>query len=510
MAVPAPSYQVLAGVGDLGRCVNIFDRYEIPNRQQLVDLKTGSATFDWYGFTYALPNNLPPPQVVAAGSAKVEHFSSKEEFSSFLSAKAGLQGSYEAFKAEFSAAFSVKTGEEAEYSYSMLHVEYDSYQLALGLVPQTSLVKSVLQDSVYADLPASFDPKNPYPFFRFFDRYGTHYVSAVTCGGRLYMFSKIEKSYAYSDTSAEANLKAEFSALLGGVTGNTQANWNAVDKNWFTAQSGYVQVLGGDTGILSILFPSWGDVNVAAYRDWLGSIGVSPATRDFTLRPISDIFPPEKQAAVSNALDAYRGNQVRVEAIGGQNVDSCSAFIALNGRPISSTTSNGQLGGMLMAVYDRATLAVLHSGTYDIQKNRINEYAADGFEPYADAAYGGAMKDAQPYVGRSDVIVAMVFYGINSLYSYPSSAFYTFMESLGAADDLAEWTSKRTSAAATDMAYALVGIPDGRHGDLGLEALMRGTQDYTFYAGLPLNMPGLKMDIYLQPDVSQQISFTPH
>ncbi len=499
------TYNPLPGVSTLGRCINIFQAYDTPNGQQLFNINSGDRTYEWSGVTYFLPDNVSWPQIVQAGEGRAEYFSSQQEFSAFFEEKASINGQYKAFSAQFSEEYSVNSQTQSQYSYGFFHVEYDGYQVTVDIGSPDKLRLEVKNDALYTSVPSLYTEDNKMEFFRFFSRYGTHYVQSIVCGGRLYFYSGIEKSYNFTDSEIKAELKATYDALFIKAEGDVSARWQQVNKNWFTSQNGNIQIRGGDRAILSSVVPAWGEDLTDIYDEWLGSLGMDPAPRDFTFRPISDIFPVEKQLAVAKALEEYANSHLTLEVTGGNSPQACACYIAINGKPLQPDLEHRNTGGMLIAVFDRKTLKLLFHRSYDVQKNRRNQQAGNNWIPDAEAAYIDAVADIQPYQGSAEVIVALLYWGVNSLYSYPPISFSSFMTSLGAGDDLSHWLSYKTSGTASEMAYALVGIPDGSHP--GIESLIRGSVTWDIE---PEIYPSLKLDIFLEPEATADgVQFLP-
>jgi hypothetical protein len=509
-----PHYNPLPGTGALGRCFNIFDTYTVPNGPILFDLKTGKNTFQWGGITYALADNVSNPQMLATGNAVCDVYQSRDEFSQQLSQQAGLQGHYKAFSAEFDEEYSVNRQTETEYSYALLKVDYDSYLVTLQDSSAAYLLSAIKNDSAYQNMPSDFTDDNQGQFFEFFIRYGTHYISAVKCGAQLQMSSKILKSYNYSEQEIKANMQAEFNALLGGVSANANVGWSQVNKNWFTSQSTRVQVIGGNTSILQLVIPQYGDNHVDTYGEWLGSIDQTPAPRDLTLRPISDIFPSNRHHAVEEAIEAYTHANVGLHVNGADSAQATNCYIILNGKSyvpdmnaIKAVDAYGHpCGGLLLAIFDRKTLRNQLYKTYDVEYNRFNASAATDWQPAAQAAYQQAVNDTQSYAGRSDVLVCLLFWGANTLYGFPSSNFEGFMRNLGAGSGLDTWSGKHNSTGAATMAYALVGVPDGSGNSV--ELLTTSTSSREYLSNRP--HPGLTCDVFLEPHLHRgDMLFTP-
>jgi hypothetical protein len=495
----ADAQNVLPGLGDLGRCVNIFERYRVPNRAQLFPLKDTDSTFSWNGMSYAYPKGMGIPQTIGGGSASFEYFQSRQEFSRFFAAKAEISGNYRAFDGEFSAAFSVTSDEEQEYSYSLFHIDYQSYQLTLD--PRATLDASIAKDPFFTAVPEKYSPELRDLFYRFFARYGTHYITSVTCGARLYMYSRIEKSYNYSKAQIDMAMSAEYNALFGSVSASASANWQKVDKNWFEHQKGFIEVLGGDPQVLSTVIPQVGDNKSDAFNTWLGTILYYPSPRDFVLRPIFEIFPAEKRAAVELAIADYAGSSVLLEVQGANTPEASTASISAGGYSYRSDRSvlqpgymNSSVGGLIAAVYDRKTLVPVFRGkTYDIQRGRFTQDAGNNWIPQAEAAYKEVLKDLAPYSGNDQVIVALLFWSVQALNAYPSPTFHDFMRSMGAQHDLDNWLNLRDSGTTVPIAYGLVGVPNSK--GIGIEVLTKASRITGPY-------PNLQTPVYLTTNVS--------
>ena len=285
-ALPGDSkYNPVPGADTLGRAFSVFDRWQTPNRPQLFDmcLTADGPTYDFGGIRYALPTNVASPTPVSQGTTAFQYFSSVEDFSQYFMAKAGIKGSYQAFTAEFNAQYSDNVESQRENQYFLVHTEYAGYQLTLESALSAKLSPAVTSDSLYQNLPVTCTDANQMAFFNFFDRYGTHYISAVTVGARCYYTSQIAKSYQSTDQQAKANLTVAFEAMFSSGSANVETEWKRVDKQWFQNQQGRVEFVGGDNSLLGIVVPQFGDDFSAKYQQWIGSLTMNPVPRDYVL-----------------------------------------------------------------------------------------------------------------------------------------------------------------------------------------------------------------------------------
>src|SRR3954453_19462227 len=92
-----------------------------------------TSTFSFGGVTYAVPNNVSATQGTGdntmLGTAFVAE--SQRDFQSYFAAKAGISGSYGAFKGAFNAAFESASQTQQVYWYCIVEGSYEAWTVLL-------------------------------------------------------------------------------------------------------------------------------------------------------------------------------------------------------------------------------------------------------------------------------------------------------------------------------------------------------------------------------------------
>jgi hypothetical protein len=430
------------------------------------------------GRVYQLPQNVQE-LAIGQGKGQAEVFTSRREFSEFLSVQASVKGSYLAFSAEFSAAYSSLTTGEQEYQLGLYHTNINSYGLELSSPTTKNLSSAVLDDPDFKNLPEMFTPDNQHLFFRFFAKYGTHFVRGVTMGGRLFYYVSIEKSHAKSKQEVHAALSAEYNALFS-IKAEAKAEWNKVDETWSTHRKANMEIIGGDLTAIkaAIKQPEKGDNFYDEYNKWIDSISKNPAGMGFSLMGVDKLFSGSKADAIQQAMKAYNLNLLSLESSGAQ-----SGEIVLKGKRIAAYDNSGaphKPGGFYSyAVLDVSTLKVLKSG-----------HGQAEYHEYPNKMYDFKILEEalQEYEG-TDAIIAML---VTDIQHRAKRSLYSFLHSIGAGEQLRRWENEypyREEA----FGYAIVGSSGWPHGD----APEKWTRQLS-YSGRPSGNI-LELEIFFRP-----------
>jgi hypothetical protein len=459
---------LIPGCGVLGFGFDIFSAY---NRESvlapLVDL--GSADGQWTSpakNTYDIPANVSlDSSTSASGSAFA--FSTKEAFTSHFAMKAGVKGSYGAFSGEFEASFAVDSSSESEYSYGLYEQDIATWTLTLRDSSRERLLANVTRDPDFTSLPSKVTADNEYLFFRFFAKYGTHFISRVQCGARMSYCAAVSKSYTSNTTEVSAKLAAEFRGVFADASANASADFKQADQRWFDSRKVTVQTTGGDSSLVGSISPAYEVNNNSAFERWLGTAEENPASVGFQLTPVSALFSGNQAAAVRTAYEAYANSRLYCES----RVEGCSVILSgmplnvMSPAPAEAATAVNPPSGVFLAVIDRMDLNVVFKRTY---QPTAAPWTVD-YLPSCLKMWDQAAADLKHYIGRPQYIVTLCTFGWWGP-AYPTADMVTILESCGAGRGLSDWRkSWSTTFTYMNVTYALVSI-SGIGIGLGLES----------------------------------------
>jgi hypothetical protein len=426
-------------------------------------------------------------------------FESRADLAQSFAVRAGLKVGYMGFSGSVSASFESIAKQLSEYFYGMSSYYSTGYEVRLDQATMSHAAPEVLADPDFTDLPETYNPndqQNQSAFFRFFDKYGTVFVSSVRMGGRLFYNAWIDKSHRMTATDVQTAMKAEYAAVFNA---NAAVNWTTVDKRWVNNRQSSIQALGGDpTTLKGLSDPKEGDSYETQYSAWVDSVPTNPAPVSFGLTDIAILFSGSKADAVRQAAATYRGLQLTIRA------SFEASMIQLSGSPAALNSTSPTGAGF--AVFNRANLSLIESGKVE---SSLDGYGQSG------GGYDTLTTPLMSYVGDSSVIVAILIWNsgdINSNWlSNPTPQLYDILHSLGASDGLAQWGHPVPSNAPQShfgtgsmgawgkFSYAVVGIPDSQTGD-ALEDFERVTKDH----------PSVDLPVLLRPQINgSTISYSP-
>ncbi len=399
------------------------------------------------GKVYTVPSNINVNPVEERES-QTSVFDSRTELTEFFRAEAGVQGSYLSFSASLDASYESISKSLSEYVFGIANAFTSGYELSILEATRQHLAPELLEDPDYKDLPLTYAPENRAKFFRFFERFGTHFVASVQMGGRIYYESWIKKSYGYNKKAVDSNLKLEFKGVF---KAKGSVDWNKVSENWVNSREVRIRATGGDEEILNILgAPAKGESFAPRYNKWVGSVGSRPAAVRFSLTGIEQIFSGAQHDAIREASKDYLSQTLRV-----QNQQN-SATIQVNGRPAFDAVSKKY--GVGYAIIDRSSLEVIRSGYYADQSS---------------LDYNHLLSEVKKYENES-VIFAFLFWNITHsnafMIAFPAKL-HDFLIGIGADEGLKKWTEPEASSPIGSSAistypfsYAVVGMLGARQG----------------------------------------------
>jgi hypothetical protein len=469
-AAPAP---MLPGTAVVGWGFNIFGRYaESSKIRQLFDLGVPREQ-RFADRDFQIPANVTPD----SGSAfdGTSHFySSREEYQSSFSKKATLSGSYGAFSGEFSAQYSGVGREENEYQYLVFDANVVTWGASLTDPAPGKLLPSVTGDPDFQQLPDRFlapqgtDPGNGQLFYRFFRKFGTHFVASVRMGGSLVYNAYVRKSHKYDESTATLKAELEYKALFLTAKAEAEATWTKVEKRWTEDRRVSVRGVGG-TEQLFVSNPQFSENVQGQFDRWLHSVPLNPAPVDFSLRPISRLFSGDKARAIEQAFEAYANSRLEMTSLFLTQAGSQSEpRLHVSGLQLPFKPDDPKVGPCYWAVVlQRNTRRPVFNRAFVYNHLRYRS-VADYFEtirtalaPFTDKGYVLALT-------TSELWVTFV----------PQGPLYGLLRSCGAGQKLAQmeaWSLQQDSTSHGRLAYCLIGVMGGGPAT-GAEALASAGQ----------------------------------
>ena len=470
------------GASDLGWGFDIFGDYgESSLKAQLFQFSSGTTWTDPIsGVNYQLPANVSL-SMVEKSSTNAQVFDSAESVQQYFAAKASLEASYVsefgAFSGAFNSAYEKNVDQTHLYKYALIDSENIAWRLTLESQSLAQLTPEV-QAEITA-LPDSFSAGSRVQFFRFIRRYGTHYVSRVAVGGRLYYYVAIEKSYLSDDTKINAGVTLEYDAVLVSAKAKSEVEWSQLGKSWVESRTANVEVVGGTPDALLLGIPEYDDNRSTLFTTWVESIKIAPAAMDFQLRPVSALMPAAKSAAMEAAVRAYMSDNLLV-------VEARSISL-----PFPEPPKPDQLPVITLGESIRPDSPPPHNFGFQMV---IIKPENDDYEIYLNKYYSIDLYIAQEgYSTIFDAMMADIRGGnyteggyLLVLASYdwswqapPTSDFYNFLRSSGGGALLKSWmdgVGNKGSINSQNSLYILVGATAGGP-NLGVEALAKATMN---------------------------------
>lgn len=358
----------IPGTSSLGLGFNVFGDYGASSlKAPLFDIELFNIGNEGTpGGTFVKAQNTHYNSDVASGESRSFVYASRKSYQESLAAKVKISGKIGAFKGAFDASFDMKSSNEDRYLYGAYVQTLRFWELSIQDKSWKNLSDQILTDPVFKEVPDIYTKDNAHLFFRFFHKYGCHFVTKVTLGARINYFSKIAKSYSEEELAIKAKLKLEYETVLTKAEGEVEASWKELGKEWTDHRESYMQILGGDKVVISKLSgitPAFGEAasHKSLYDAWLNSLKENPSVIDYELSPIEEIFSGDKVSQVRKAAGVYSGSIIAVKSQGSL-IGQFSAIL-LNGKSIP--TDNPTLEEAFhLVVINPSTLAVEFNKTY--------------------------------------------------------------------------------------------------------------------------------------------------
>ena len=367
---------LIPGYDYVGRGFDVFGTFDIRSlaqKERLFSTNTpGDQTYMLGETVYVVPQNTAVLEVKAQEGQTV-FFSQKSDVSEFFSAQAGIEGNYMAFSAAFEAAFGSIAKRVSEYQFGMFYLTTEGFAVEVIEATPDQLLPAVKADPDFMNLPTKYTPENEYLFFRFFDKYGTHFVRSVNLGGRLLYSVAIDKSYGFSQQDFETKLTAEYKATFG-ITSYAQVEWQNVGQSWADNRMVTIDAIGGDTSLLNGLKQSEPPDNFnQAFESWIASLPTNYGATNFALSGVDQLFSGDQAQAVKQAIAAYTQQHLFLQAQGGLS-KYVSGSIILGGKPVVLPQPQQSVGGLGLVVIDRTSLEPVFMASYPTNAATSTDY----------------------------------------------------------------------------------------------------------------------------------------
>lgn len=439
---------LVPGAEMLGYGLNIFANYSFDSA--LSPLFKLGAPANWTAPSdkvYQLPANVPPPGGSSA-TASAQAFATSSAFASYFQGSASVSGSIGAFSASFSAAYSTSQQDSSTYDWALVEADYLAWHVGINYSP------AILLDGVKNDpdwsLPQTFDPndeQNTLRFFRFFQKFGTHFISNVSVGGALYYYFAVQTSAHYDSSATEVSASAEFHGLISSTQASANAQWGQCSANWTSNRRSHVVTVPATANAIDWVNPPAGSYDQNGnFAAWKQAVLDNPSRCKFSLMPIWSLFSGSQWVALQTAFAAYASNRVTVRA-----TTAGVATILVNGSPVIPPGGYPAKGtpAWQVVVLDRKTLARKLNKLYTFDFNAGN---------WPDGTLNTMANDLQPYAGSKEYMLVTATSDLDEGCS-PNAALYAMLKSFGADKGLDAWMTRphACSGGYGSAVYALVG-----------------------------------------------------
>lgn len=430
---------MIPGSAALGRGFNIFGRYDESSLLlPLFDTSSPDGKVSVGSQQFDVSANTLVDTAVSQATGDAYSFDSRHAYQQHFSVKAGVEFSFGGFSAEASAAFSDESTSDTENEFASYEALIEKWSLSLKDSSVSSLSPSVLNNPDFKAIPATFNPGNAYLFFRFFQKYGTHFVASVKVGGRIYYTASIEKSHTTSEQDTEVRISAEYSATFT-VKGSVDTEWGKAGQDWFNNRRVKILSVGGSADLVESLIPEYDKGFNDLYEKWIASLDEQPAAIDFTLQNVSNLFSGDQADAVNAAYAAYANQYLYLESARNYNT------VQLSGRELDANDplqnnfiDSGSQPDDLVCI---GHALVLNRRTLEVVLNKrfapppvVEWDAPDSPQDFFADIYAAL----QPWEGHSDFL--LVYLTQNQYAGVPPKGnFYNLLKSAGAGEGLDTW-----------------------------------------------------------------------
>ncbi len=455
---------MLPGASALGMGFNVLGSADLTSIKQQIfaheSVNADSYKFPGTGETYSLPDNtIVIPNVNSGGEVNV--FRSKAEVQKHFATEASVEASAGAFSGQFDASYSETFNSNKSYLYSLYSFNSTGWDAVLADQSPEWLSDDFVNDADVATLPAEFTPENAEQFYRVFRKFGTHYVSAITAGGKLDYSVAVDSSFESNETKVAAKVSMEYDALFAAGSAKSSAEWDQLGKSWVDNRQVRFHAVGGDPGIIGqiAVTPQPGESDGDVVSAWTKSVMKNPSVVSFKLTPLSNVFSGAKEDAVKRAIASYTdatvsatGQWFCTDTAGEDSNCAMTTTIMANGSeiipPMAPPVVPQATGVIQIALLDPITLQPILN----------KEYFQPILHPTPDV-YRAIMKDIN-VTGGDGYVCVVAATAVNVTPSQdsptdPSPEFRNWLASCGASQS--KWKNNTTT-------YALVGKRGGPAG----------------------------------------------
>lgn len=458
---------IIPGADILGFGFNSLGTYGIESAtSQLFARQTNNSESWTYPPTqtqYDIPDNIAVlDDTKVSGQAYV--FSNEQAFQSHYASElhAGISTEFGTFKGSFDAAYSSDVTRTGSHYYGVYEANFNGWDLSLVDESRGRLAPAFLQDpDVQALLKESnFNPQNAFLFFRVFNKFGTHFVSQVKVGGKLYYYLVVDTSYSSDSTHVSASISLEYKAVFADTSVEASMDWQKLSQEWTNSRKVSIDARGGDTGPLSALDPIYGTNFHDVFTHWQSAVMQNPAVIEYKLRPLSVLFSGNLADAIGQALKAYANAGISVMAEyqtawnGGPegHVVRLATQLMLNGQPVVPQMPEPPAPygsgwpdkpvGLQLAIIDSNSLNLLLNKFYYMEAYQMPEC-----KQVYETMDGDISKHMKP-----GCIIALAAQGV-PLAALPQGSFYYRLQSFGAT--LQQWETSFNSGAPDPGVFAM-------------------------------------------------------
>ena len=452
---PSPQAQAMnnlvPGAEIVGYGFDIFGDYSFDSAIKLLfDLGKPSTWTAPSGKKYDLPANVPTPGG-SSSSARASYFASASDFVSYFQGSASVSGSVCGFSATFSSAYSTSQQDSSSNSWALVDADVISWHVGINYSP-TIVLDEIKNDPDWKALPQTFDPhnrENTLAFFRFFQKFGTHFISNVAVGGSLYYYFSVSRDANYSAEQIEASASAEYHGLICSAQAEAQANWGHCAQGWTENRQSNAVTVPATSGLVDWVNPMNGsyDQGGLGFGKWKQEVTDYPSRCKFSLTPIWALFSGSQWLALQEAFAAYGSNRISVEAYRtgvATILVNDDALIPDGGYPVEGTQ------GWQLVVLDRKNLQVKLNKFYTMDYTQPN---------WPDPTCDLMAADIRPYSGGKDHLLIAATSNIDDACS-PNTTLDAMFKSFGSGIGLDIWMARPNHGCGcgdSTAVYALVG-----------------------------------------------------
>lgn len=282
----------------------------------------------------------PPDQPTVNNSYA---FTSREQVTSHFASSVEAEASGFGFDGEFSAKYGRDSESSIDTVYGLYNILSPVAITKLADMGVDNYATPFASDPDVVGIPTTFSADTAEDFYRLFRRYGTHFVSEITTGGRLNAYTTSKVTSVTNQTTAEASVKLEYEALFGSASAQATADWKNITSDYSQNREMSYETIGGNPAALVGFVPEVGEIENTQIGTWLATVPSNPEIIDYRIERISTLFNGPIGDEVDKAFSAYMMAMIRVEAwqlyapapigVPAQAIPLAST-IALPGRPL--------------------------------------------------------------------------------------------------------------------------------------------------------------------------------